>query len=77
MALPAMVDGDAMLDFDHLAQPGEPCPRCGSLEMWDDTLGRRRCGECERATLDRAIRWADRAARLRLANLPKPKMMAV
>jgi hypothetical protein len=52
-------------DFDDLPLPGDPCPRCGSLEEWADLLGRRRCGVCERATLDKAIQLADRAARLR------------
>jgi len=56
---------DSVPDFDSLPLPGNPCPVCGSLEEWTDLLGRRRCGVCERATLDKAIQLADRAARLR------------
>ena len=52
-------------DFDSFPLPGNPCPVCGSLEEWTDLLGRQRCGVCERATLDKALQLADRAARLR------------
>lgn len=52
-------------DFDSLSLPGEPCPVCQSLKEWTDLLGRRRCGVCERTTLDKAIQWANRAAQLR------------
>ena len=62
---------EAVPDFDSLPLPGEPCPVCGSLEQWTDLLGRQRCGVCERATLDKAIRWADRAARLRQQAQPR------
>jgi hypothetical protein len=63
-ALPITAGLAAMIPFDDLPLPGTPCPRCGSLEEWTDLFGRRRCGVCERATLDKAIQWADRAARL-------------
>ena len=54
-----------MPDFDSLPLPGEPCPVCGSLEEWTDMLDRRRCGNCERDTLDKATRLAERTAQLR------------
>jgi ribosomal protein S27AE len=49
-------------DFDSLPLPGKFCPRCGSLEEWTDLLGRQRCGVCERDTLDKATRLAERTA---------------
>lgn len=65
--------GDDAPDFDSLPLPGDPCPVCGSLEQWTDAIGRNRCEVCERAILDKAIRWADRAARLReKSQLSKP-----
>jgi hypothetical protein len=45
--------------------PGPGCPVCGSLEQWQDLLGRQRCGRCEVDALARAIKLAERAARLR------------
>jgi hypothetical protein len=47
------------------------CPKCGSLEEWTDLLGRQHCGVCERATLDKALRLANRAARLREQAQPR------
>jgi hypothetical protein len=44
---------------------GSPCPKCGSLMKWWDILGGEHCQKCDRATLERAVRLADRAARLR------------
>jgi hypothetical protein len=52
-------------DFDSLPLPGDPCPRCGSLEKWWDILGGEHCQQCERATLDKALQWVELAARLR------------
>jgi hypothetical protein len=54
-----------VVPFDDLLLPGPACPRCGSLESWTDILGGQHCGVCERATLDKALRLAERAARLR------------
>jgi len=45
--------------------PGDPCPDCGSLEVWWDLLGERHCQQCEAEKLDRGRRLANRAARLR------------
>jgi hypothetical protein len=64
-------DVDEVADFDNLLAPGPACAVCGSLESWTDLLGRQRCGVCERATLDKAIQWADRAARLRKQVQPR------
>jgi hypothetical protein len=51
--------------WDEATGPGLGCPVCGSLESWWDLRGRERCGVCEAATLDRARRFATKAARLR------------
>ena len=62
---PEAADAEKVPDFDSLPLPGDPCPLCGSLETWWDILGGEHCQQCDRATLDKAIQWADRAARLR------------
>jgi ribosomal protein S27AE len=51
--------------LDALPLPGPACPRCGSLEQWQDALGRQRCGRCEADALGKAMKLAERAARLR------------
>ena len=57
--------------FDDLDLPGTGCPRCGSLKQWQDLLGRQRCGRCEAGTLGRALKLAERAARLRTQAQPR------
>jgi ferredoxin len=64
-------------DFDSLPPPGPACPTCGSLEEWQDALGRQRCGVCERAALDKAIQLTELAARLRTqaqSRAPAPRI---
>ena len=51
--------------WDEATEPGPACAVCGSLEEWIDLLGGRHCTVCEADTLDKALRLADRAARLR------------
>lgn len=43
----------------------EPCPRCGSLELWQTLAGTWRCLHCDHDVLERYPKLADRAARLR------------
>jgi hypothetical protein len=57
--------------LDALPLPGLACPRCGSLESWQDALGRQRCGHCEGDTLGRALKLAERATRLRTQAEPR------
>ena len=57
--------------FDSLPEPGPPCPICGSLELWQDGLGRRRCGNCEAETLGRSLRLVKRATQLRKRGQPR------
>ncbi|MCE5268283.1 MAG: hypothetical protein LLG00_10405 [Planctomycetaceae bacterium] len=57
--------------FDDLPLPGPACPVCDSLESWQDALGRQRCAVCEAGVLDRAMEWAERAARLRKQAPPR------
>jgi hypothetical protein len=57
--------------FDALDLPGPGCPKCGSLEQWQDLLGRQRCGVCEADALGRALKLAERAARLRTQAQPR------
>ena len=49
---------------EALPLPGPGCPVCGSLEQWQDALGRQRCGRCEAGALDKALKLADKAGRL-------------
>ncbi len=44
----------ARCDFDAQPEPGAGCPVCGSLESWQDLLGRERCGRCESDTLEKS-----------------------
>ncbi len=46
-------------------------PKCGSLELWQDALGGWHCQRCKRATFERGLRLAERAARLREAASTK------
>jgi ribosomal protein S27AE len=59
------------MSFDDLDLPGPACPRCGSLVQWQDLLGRQRCGVCEADALGRALKLAERAARLRTQAQPR------
>jgi hypothetical protein len=43
----------------------EPCPVCGSLELWWDLLGGVHCQRCERPVLERSLRLAEKAAGIR------------
>ena len=60
-----------VMPFDDLPLPGPPCPKCGSLEQWQDGLGRERCGNCEREILDKALELAEHAAWLRKQAQPR------
>ena len=63
------VDGLGL--WDETTEPGTGCPVCGSLESWEDALGRTRCGVCEADTLNKALRLVERAARLRKRGQPR------
>ncbi len=51
----------ARADFDDLPEPGEPCPKCGSLEAWWDLLGGQHCQHCDGERLRRSFDLAERA----------------
>ena len=57
-------------DFDDLPEPGDSCPRCGSLEFWWDLWNNAHCCQCEADKLNRSRSLAARAARLRAASGP-------
>jgi len=46
-------------------EPAKPCPTCGGLEKWWDLLSGEHCMTCERLTLMRAHRLAEKAAVIR------------
>ena len=55
------VDGDAP----------DPCPQCGSLELWETMSGRWRCMKCDPP--ERAIRLLEKVERIRWrCGLPDP-----
>ena len=60
--------------WDEATEPGPACPVCGSLEKWWDILGGEHCQVCEREKLDRALRWAEKAARLREQAQPRKRI---
>jgi hypothetical protein len=51
--------------WEEAVDPPPACQQCGSLESWQDLLGRQWCGVCEVDALGRALQLAERAARLR------------
>ena len=51
--------------WEDLPTLPDPCPKCGSLELWQTVAGTWRCQRCERAAFERGLRLAERAARLR------------
>lgn len=50
-------------ETDEAIAPPDPCPECGSLELWETLTGRWRCLKCDPPTIARRLR--QRAARLR------------
>ena len=70
---PAFPDG-AVDDVDPWpeAEPWpDPCQQCGTLELWENPLGRWRCMKCDPP--DRARRLLDKVERLRKRyGPPKP-----
>ena len=48
----------------------QPCPKCGSLELWETLAGTWRCQHCDRDTFQRSRELADIAARLRRRERP-------
>lgn len=51
-------------DCDTIDPPA-PCPKCGSLELWQDLLGGWHCQRCDVAAWRRSRRLLDRAVRSR------------
>ena len=67
---PLNVQWQDLLDPDEL----EPCPLCGSLELWQTVAGTWRCQHCDAAALQRSRDLAERAARLRAGErLTQPR----
>ena len=58
-------DLPAFTAWEDLPEPGAGCPVCGSLEIWQDLLGRERCGHCEGEILGKALKLAEAAGRKR------------
>jgi hypothetical protein len=71
VVLAAMAADDGSSCPWEAMEPGTACPKCGSLEQWQDLLGRQRCGVCEADALGRALKLAERAARLRTQAQPR------
>ena len=64
---------DALDDDWELAdEPGEPCPRCGSLVTWWTISGDARCGACDPPR--KALAALERLERIRRRlGLPRPE----
>ena len=52
-------------DFEDLPEPGNPCPKCGSLEYWTDLLGGRHCQHCDGDLLRRGLELVQLAGKIR------------
>ena len=51
--------------WDSAIEPPDPCPTCGSLELWWDFWGGQHCQRCQAAEFKRSQQLLERAARLR------------
>jgi hypothetical protein len=56
--------------WDSAIEPPDPCPKCGSLELWQDFGGKWHCQHCEARKFQRGLQLAKRAERLRKAAPP-------
>ncbi|MGA2032939.1 MAG: hypothetical protein ABSG68_11820 [Thermoguttaceae bacterium] len=59
------VTGPPEEDGCEIIDPPAPCPKCGSLELWQDLLGAWHCQHCDGAAFRRSCELLKRAARLR------------
>lgn len=58
----AQVDEEQLDVIDPIP---DPCPTCGTLELWETLAGTWRCQRCDAAALRRSDALAARAARIR------------
>ncbi len=58
-------------EWDKLPNPGGPCPVCGSLDVMWGLWGERICQRCNGEKLERSLKLAERAERLRRRAPPK------
>ncbi|MGD0517787.1 MAG: hypothetical protein ABSA26_09660 [Thermoguttaceae bacterium] len=63
---PQVADVDEAPDFDSLPLPGDPCPKCQSLELWESMAGGWRCMNCNPPLA--ALRLLDRVSKLPARN---------
>ena len=54
--------------------PPDPCPKCGTLELWQSLASNWRCLRCDPPTKARRLR--ERAARLKTDRTDSPRMNA-
>ena len=62
------VDDPEAGDDEHIEviDPPDPCPECGSLELWQTLTGNWRCLRCDPPTTARRLR--ERAARRKIQS---------
>ena len=58
----------------EVIDPPDPCPKCGTLELWQSLAGDWRCLWCDPPTKARRLR--ERAARLKTDRTDSPRMNA-
>ena len=56
--------------WESAIEPPPPCPKCGSLELWQDFGGKWHCQHCEPEKFRQGLQLMKRAARLRKAAPP-------
>lgn len=74
-AIVAESDGPpADLQSIEVTDPPDPCPKCGTLELWQSLVGNWRCLRCDPPTKARRLR--ERAARMKSDRTDSPRMNA-
>ncbi len=58
----------------EVIDPPDPCPKCGTLELWQSLAGNWRCLRCDPPTKARRLR--ERTARLKTDRTDSPRMNA-
>ena len=67
-------EADQAGDELEAIDPPDPCPNCGTLELWQTLAGNWRCERCDPPT--KALRLMELAERLKTDRTGSPRMSA-
>ena len=63
---PAAVESEGVgTPWEDAIEPPPPCPKCGSMELWQNPLGTWRCQRCDGKPFRRSLQLASLAKRIR------------